>query len=83
MVSTWPVTLSARQNVDDLRGDVVGQRRVREQQPCGGRSSTTSSGIRLAMRVPSTRPGATQFTVIVGAERHRQAARQVNERPPC
>src|SRR5438067_1049082 len=66
ITTVWPVTLSARQNVTtwfamspaSAERCSAASRRAR---------STTSGGIRAAIRVPSTRPGATQFTVIVGA----------------
>src|SRR5882762_4979499 len=73
MLSTWPVTLSARQNATTWAATSpmaverwsTARRRV---------LSTTSAGSRFAMRVPSIRPGATQFTVTSGASataRHR------------
>ena len=73
MLSTWPVTLSARQ-----KATTCAATSTMAVERCSTASrrvlSTTSAGSRFAMRVPSINPGATQFTVTSSASataRHR------------
>src|SRR5215471_8406638 len=78
MTITCPVTLSFRQNATTCSAMSAASAARPSTMLCRARS-TTSGGIRLAIRVPSTRPGATQFTVIFGGERHRETACEMDE----